>query len=251
VTGFWTLTRRELRRFLSLPNQTIIPPILTAVLYILIFGYSIGSRIREIEGFSYIVYILPGLIMMGVVTSGYSNTTTSLFIARYEEFIQDLLVSPISYFKMVTAYIIGATVRGTLVGSLTLTVGLLLVDVPVEHPAVMAVFMVLTSATFGAFGMLVGLWAERWDNIAVFLNYMITPLIFLGGVFYSVRSLPSPWREISLCNPLLYMVDGFRYGMLGTSDVSPLFSFLLLLALFAVTLGTALYLFRIGWKLRD
>lgn len=251
MTDFWTLTKRELRRFLSLPNQTIFPAVLTALLYILIFGYSIGGSIREMQGHSYITYILPGLIMMGVINAGYSNSTTSLFIARYENFIQDLLVSPLSYMKIVVAYIIGATSRGVIVGILTTIVGYLLVDVYIHSILAMIAFLVMTAATFGAFGILVGLWAERWDNIAVFLNYIITPLVFLGGVFYSVKTLPPTWQKVSMFNPIFYMVDGFRYGMLGTSDVSPLLSLAVTCGLFLVLISLAFYLFRIGWKLRD
>lgn len=255
MTSFWTLTKRELLRFLGLPNQTIIPPVLTAFLYILIFDFALGSRIREIQmggsTFSYVVFILPGLIMMGVINSGYSNSTTSLFIARYENFIQDLLVSPLSYLKIVSAYIIGATVRGLIVGVLTLVVGMFLVPTPIKFPVLMLSFMILTSATFGSFGILVGLWAERWDNIAVFLNYLITPLVFLGGVFYSIESLPGRWQTLSMFNPVFYMVDGFRYAMLGVSDVSPQFSFGILTALFLINSMVAMHLFRIGWKLRD
>lgn len=251
VTDFWTLTKRELRRFLSLPNQTIFPAVLTALLYILIFGYSIGGSIREIQGHRYITYILPGLIMMGVINAGYSNSTTSLFIARYENFIQDLLVSPLSYMKIVLAYIIGATSRGLIVGTLTTIVGYLLVDVYAHSPVTMLLFLILTSSTFGAFGILVGLWAERWDNIAVFLNYLITPLVFLGGVFYSIQTLPPIWQTVSMFNPIFYMVDGFRYGMLGTSDLSPIISLTVTFGLFVALTSCAFYLFRIGWKLRD
>lgn len=251
MTDFWTLIHRELKRFLMLPNQTIFPPILTAVLYILIFGYSIGSNIQKVEGYPYIVYIIPGLIIMGVINSGYSNSTTSLFIARYEHFIQDLLVSPLSYLKMVGAYIISSTTRGVIVGSLTLLASIILVDVPLQYPFLIVLFMILTAATFGAFGILVGLWAERWDNIAVFLNYLITPLVFLGGVFYSVDVLPTPWDTVSLFNPMFYMVDGFRFGMLGTSYVHPMVSLCVILGLFLSGLGISLYLFRIGWKLRE
>ncbi len=251
MTDFFTLVRRELRRFLSLPNQTIFPPVLTAVLYILIFGYSIGSQIDMIQGYPYIVFILPGLIMMGVINAGYSNSTTTLFVARYEYFIQDLLVSPLSYLKIVGAYIIGAVTRGTIVGFLTLIVGMLLVDLPLYSPFLMLVFVLLTAATFGSFGLLVALWAERWDNIAVFLNYLITPMIFLGGVFYSIENLPPLWQKVSLFNPLFYMVDGYRYSMLGVSDVSPLFSLAILTGLFITLASLVVYLFKIGWKLRD
>lgn len=251
MRDFVTLLRRELRRFLILPNQTIVPPVLTTILYILIFGFSLGSSIKPVQGYSYITYILPGLIMMGVINSGYANSTTSLFIARYENFIQGLLVSPLSYFKMVTAYVLSSMARGLIVGILTLLVSYFFLELPLFSPVLMMFFMLLTSATFGSYGLLVGLWAERWDNIAIFLNYLITPLIFLGGVFYSVKTLPSPWREVSLCNPLFYMVDGFRYGMLGTSAVSPWFSAGMLSILLVVGLSIALHLFRIGWKLRD
>ncbi len=251
MTEFFTLLRREMRRFLSLPNQTIFPPVLIAVLYILIFGYSIGSRIETIHGFPYIVFILPGLVMMGVVNSGYSNSTTSLFIARRENFIQDLLVSPLSYLKIVAAYILGATTRGVIVGLLTLTVAFFLIDLPVKYPLLMLLFLALTSGSFGSFGLLVGLWAERWDNIAIFLNYLVTPLIFLGGVFYSIQDLPQPWRTVSLFNPLFYMVDGFRFSLLGVSEVSPLISFSILTTLFLIMTATAIHLFKIGWKLRD
>lgn len=251
MRDFVTLLRRELRRFLILPNQTIVPPILTAVLYIMIFGFSLGTRINTIQGHPYIVYILPGLIMMGVINSGYSNSTTSLFIARYENFIQDLLVSPLSYLKMVSAYILSSMTRGLIVGILTLAVSYVLLDVPLYAPVIMVSFLVLTAATFGAFGILVGLWAERWDHMAIFLNYLITPLVFLGGVFYDVQSLPSPWYQVSLFNPLFYMVDGFRYGMLGTSTLSPWVSGSVLVALLFLGTSLSLYLFKIGWKLRD
>jgi ABC-2 type transport system permease protein len=238
-------------RFLKLPNQTIIPPILTAILYILIFGYSVGFRIESIRGYSYVVYIIPGLVMMGVMTSAYSNSTTSLFIARYENFIQDLLVSPLSYIKMVAAYILSSAARGLIVGSLTLLVSLFLTTLPLTAPFVMVFFMIMAAATFGAYGILVGLWAERWDHIAVFQNYLITPLIFLGGVFYNIQQLPSPWRQLSFFNPLFYMVDGFRYGILGVSAVSPWVSGSVLMVLLIIGTSISMYLFRIGWKLRD
>ncbi len=250
MQDFFTLVRRELRRFLSLPNQTIFPPVLMTILYILIFGYSLGDDIREIAGYPYVVYILPGLIMMGVINSGYANSTTSLFIARHEDFIQDLLVSPLSYLKIVSAYIIGATTRGLIIGFLTLGVSLFFIDIPVNHPLAMLFFMTLTAATFGSFGLIVGLWAERWDNIAVFLNYLITPLVFLGGVFYSLDNLPSPWRDLSKFNPLFYMVDGYRYSLLDYSEVNPWLSFGIIFCLFILSTGLALQLFKIGWKLR-
>ncbi|MFB6356744.1 MAG: ABC transporter permease [bacterium] len=255
MRGFWTLTKRELRRFLTLPNQTIFPPVMMAILYILIFGYAIGKSIDKIaiggQTFPYLVFILPGLIMMGIINSGYSNSTTSLFIARYEHFIQDLLVSPLSYLKIVTAYIIGSTVRGVIVGSLSYVVAWIFVDFYMHSLPFVVLFMVISAATFGSFGILVGLWAERWDNIAVFMNYLITPLVFLGGVFYSIDSLPGIWKELSMFNPIFYMVDGFRYGMLGVSDVSPYRSLAVLLAMFVILTGFAFHLFKIGWKLRD
>ncbi len=250
AVGFLTLLRREIRRFIVLPNQTVVPPLLNAALYVLIFGYALGTRIREIDGVPYILYIFPGLVMMNVVNGAYANCTTSLYIARNELFIQDLLVSPISYMEMVLAYILGGALRGFLVGLLTLLLGYAILGVHLHSPGATIFFLAVSALTCAAFGNIVGLWAERWDHVAIFLNYVITPLVFLGGVFYSVRMLPPFWMTANLLNPVFYIVNGFRYGILGVNDISPLASGLVGIGLFAILLSVAVTLFRRGYKLR-
>jgi ABC-2 type transport system permease protein len=250
VTGFLTLLRREIYRFIILPNQTLIPPILNAALYILIFGYALGTRIREISGVPYILYIFPGLVMMGVVNGAYMNTCSSLFIARNEFFIQDLLVSPISYWEMVLAYTLGGAIRGFLVGLLTLLTGFTFLGVHLHNPAALLFFLFFSAVTAAAFGNIIGLWAEQWDHVAIYLNYVITPLVFLGGVFYSMEMLPSWWAYVHFFNPIFYIVNGLRYATLGVTDISPLACAAVTLALSGTLFGVAVELFRRGWKLR-
>ncbi|HZE89842.1 MAG TPA: ABC transporter permease [Verrucomicrobiae bacterium] len=249
-TGFFTLLRREVYRFLVLPNQTVIPPVINAFLYVLVFGYAIGSRISEIDGVSYITYIFPGLVMMNVVNGAYANNTTSLFIARHELFIQDLLVSPISYLEMALAYTLGGAIRGVVVGLLTLVLGYAALGVHMHHVGATLFFMVVSSLACAAFGNIVGLYSERWDHVAIYLNYVITPLVFLGGVFYSLKMLPESWRAANLANPVFYAVNGFRYGILGITDIAPATCAVVGLGLFALLFGTSVTLFRRGYKLR-
>jgi len=250
VTGFLTLLRREVYRFIVLPNQTIVPPIINAFLYVLVFGYAIGSRIPEIDGVGYIVYIFPGLVMMNVVNGAYANNTTSLFIARHELFIQDLLVSPLSYLEMVLAYTLGGAIRGIVVGLLTLGLGWAVLGVHLRHFGATLFFMTVASLACAAFGNIVGLYSERWDHVAIYLNYVITPLVFLGGVFYSLKMLPEAWRSANLLNPIFYAVNGFRYGILGITDVGPGTCALVGLALFALLFAVSVTMFRTGYKLR-
>jgi len=250
VTGFFTLLRREIYRWVVLPNQTIAPPILNAALYVLIFGYAIGSRISVIDGIPYITYIFPGLVMMNVVNGAYANTTTSLFIARHELFIQDLLVSPLSYLEMALAYTLGGTIRGLVVGGGTLLLGYTFLGVHMHHLGATLYFMTISALACAAFGNIIGLYSERWDHVAIYLNYVINPLVFLGGVFYSLKMLPAGWQTANLLNPIFYAVNGFRYGILGISDVSPAGSAFVGLALFVILFAVSVTLFRRGYKLR-
>ena len=250
LTGFFTLLRREIYRFIVLPNQTIVPPLVSAGLYVVIFGYAIGSRISSVEGVPYIVYIFPGLVMMNAVNGAYANTTTSLFIARQEMFIQDLLVSPLSYLEMVLAYTLGGAVRGMLVGLSTLLMGYAILGVHIHHAGTTLFFLAISSLTYAALGNIVGLWAERWDHVAIYLNYVITPMVFLGGVFYSLNMLPPGWREANLANPIFFTVSGFRYGILGLTDVNPWVCALVCTGLFTALFSVSVLLFQRGYKLR-
>ena len=248
--GFRTLLRREVFRFVGLINQTVIPTIISALLYILIFGYSLGSRIREIDGFPYVHYILPGLAMMGVITSAYANTSTSIYVARLERYIEDILVSPLSYLETALAFVLGGVTRGLLAGGLILGTFLVVGRVELYNIFYIVSFMVVVSVIFSCLGIIAALWADKMDHLMVFTNYFIHPLIFLGGVFYSIHMLPEFWEYVSLFNPILYMVSGLRYGVLGVSDVSPVLSLGLILLLGAITFWLTVYLFKIGYKLR-
>ncbi|MBA2565557.1 MAG: ABC transporter permease [Gemmatimonadetes bacterium] len=248
--GFWTLLRRETGRFLVLWRQTVLPPILSSILYVLIFGYSLGSRIREIDGFAYTEFILPGLAMMGVMNAAYANSSSSLFMAKREYYLNDILIAPISYWETVLAFMAGAMLRGILVGLVILATGFVLADLPWAHPGYVAVFLALVSALLACLGLLMGMWAQSWDNIMLIVNFVITPLVFLGGVFYSIDMLPPFWKTLSHFNPLFYMINGIRYGVLGVEDASPLFSLLLTTVLTALAFAGTVALFRSGYRLK-
>lgn len=249
--GLWTLTRREVGRFLTLWKQTVFPPILSALLYILIFGEALGSRIKEIDGWPYTEYILPGLAMMAVLTSAYQNASSSLFIAKREEYINDVLVAPLAYWEVVLAYTVGSMVRGMIVGILILGVGFFVADLPITHWGMTVAFLLVVSALLSSTGLIMALWAETWDQVMLLLNFIITPMVFLGGVFYSIRMLPEMWRHVSLFNPIFYMINGLRYGILGVADASPLGSLALTGSLAVGMFAWTVHLFRVGYKLKS
>ena len=251
LVGFWTLLWRETGRFLTLWKQTVLPPILTSILYILIFGYSLGSRIREIDGYAYTEYILPGLAMMGIMNAAYSNSSSSVFMARREYYINDILVAPISYWETALAFTLGAMLRGLMVGAVILATGFVLADLPWTHVGYIVVFMLLVSTLLSALGVIMGIWAETWDSVMFLINFFITPLVFLGGVFYSVDMLPGIWRTLSHFNPLFYMINGMRYGVLGVSDASPLFSLALTAVLTATAFAATVWLFQTGYRIKS
>jgi len=250
ITGFLALLRREIYRFTVLPHQTLIPPLVSTALYVVIFGFALGSRIREIAGVGYVVYIFPGLVMMAVINGAYQNSMVSLFISRNEMFIQDVLVSPLSYWEMSLAYTLGGALRGFIVGGLTLAMGYALLGIRVADFGVTLFFLLISSLTYAAFGNLVGLWAQRWDHVAMTLNYIITPLVFLGGVFYSIEMLPGAWREANLLNPIFYTVNGFRQGILGITEFDTRTCALVSAGIFAVMFALSVHLFRRGYNRR-
>lgn len=248
--GFFTLLERELYRFIRLARQTLFPPLITTVMFILIFGASLGDRIREIEGFAYIVFILPGLIQMGVVNNAFANTSTSLFVARMERSIENLLVAPLSYFQLVSAYILGGMFRGLIVGGVIMLTSHFLVDgIPYYHWGYILAGLIFPSLLFGALGLMAALWAESWDKIATFTNFIITPFVYLGGVFYSIKMLPDFWYRISLFNPVYHCVDLLRYGFLGVSDTPIWISLVVVTSFSLICFGICIYLFRVGYKL--
>lgn len=249
--GFFTLFHRESLRFLSLPNQTLLPSVVNVVLYLIVFGHFIGSHVSEIDGFPFVVYIFPGLIMMGATQSAYQNSATSLFISRWEHFIDDLLVAPIPFIHMVCAYAIAATLRGALVGIFCLIGGWFFVDAQIVHPFHFLVAVIASSFCFGSVGIINGLFAKRWDHIAVLQNYIITPLVFLGGVFYSTHSMPERMQWINHINPLFYMVSSIRYAYLGRADISFALGLSVTVALGAAFFIASVEFFRRGYNLRS
>lgn len=249
ATGFITLIRTEFYRFWRLIKQTVFPPILTTFLFILIFGFSLGDRIREIAGFPYIVYIIPGLTAMGVMMNAFSNTSSSLYMARFDHSIDNILSAPLRPIEIVTAYVIGGVCRGFLVGAITLLVALLLLKQPVYNLFCVIFSLILQSVLFGCWGLIAALRAKTWDTLATMQTFVITPLIYLGGVFYSIQLLPSPWREISRFNPILYIVDSLRYGILGIHEVPIWHSIGIVLLVSGILFALCIYLFQIGYRL--
>ncbi len=219
--GFQTLARRELSRIMRIWAQTLVPPAVTAALYFLIFGSLIGRRIGQMDGFDYPQYIAPGLIMMAVISNSYANVVSSFFGAKFGKHVEELLVAPLPNWLIVLGYVAGGLMRGLLVGVVVTVVALFFTRIPVAHPLIVAGSLLLTSTVFSLGGFFNAIFAKNFDQISWFPTFVLTPLIYLGGVFYSVALLP-PWAEtVSYGNPILYMVNAFRHGFLGTSDVDP------------------------------
>jgi ABC-2 type transport system permease protein len=246
---FLTLLEREFYRFIRLAGQTVAPPVIMTVLFILIFGYSLGGRIKEIEGVAYIIFILPGLAGMGTINNSFSNCSTSLHMARMDRSIESILVAPISYFKMVSAFVMGGIARGMCVGGITLLVAGFLTELSLHSLIWTIIVFLLVSLFFASFGIIVALVAESWDHLATITNFVITPFVYLGGVFYSISMLPPLWQNISRANPLYYMIDAIRWAVLGHSDTNVVISvgITTLLALCSFTI--AVRLFQKGYKL--
>lgn len=249
--GFSTLTYREISRFFSVWRQTIVPGLITSGLYMIIFGLTLQKRISEIDGVSYTIYILPGLIMMNVITNALNNTASSMLQMKLLQQMQDMLITPLSNFEMALAFIIGGTLRGFINGILVLLLGMFLVQMPVEKPLLVLFLLFIVSWAFSSAGLLVGILSETWDNIATILNFFVTPLIFLGGVFYSIDMLPPFWRQISLVNPIYYVINGLRYSILNIGDTS--FSISIIMTIFMTIVFTSLsiWLFKIGFRIKN
>ena len=249
--GFFTFTARELRRFLSIYNQTIIPGLLVTVLYIVVFGKSLGGRIGDIKDVTHMSYIIPGLAMMNVITNAYTNSASSLLQGKLMRFLDDILITPLSGLEISLGYILGGALRGILNGILVLAVGMLMTDMPITHPLLVLVFLTVVGWAFGAAGLLVGIFARTWDNIQLLVNFFLTPLVFLGGVFYSIDMLPPVWRTVSLFNPLYYMINGLRYAVLDVADTSPWWSLLMSVAAALLFTLVGATLFARGYRIKD
>ena len=250
LTGFRTLILREIVRFTSVFTQTVLPPVVSSFLYIFIFGFSLGTRIDQIQGVPYLTFLIPGLLMMYVIEGSYANSSTSLFLSRWANNIEELLVTPLSYLEMVLAILLGGLARSLVTSVGVFCVSLVFVRFPVAHPWVVFYFLVFVSLIFSSAGMMVALFAEEFEHLSIISTFVITPLIFFGGVFHSISLVPGPLRLLTRFNPIFYLVNGMRYGMLGMSDAPILASMLVAAALFSLLFSTTVYLFKIGFKLR-
>ena len=248
--AYMTIVRKETGRFLRIWPQTLLPSVITTTLYYVIFGAFIGSQIQPIGGFTYIQFIVPGLVMMAVITNSFSNVASSFFGSKFQKSIEELLVAPISPFLVVAGYVTGGVLRGLLTGVLVLGVALFFTHLTMHSILLTIVFVFLTALLFSLAGLVNAIYAKKFDGISIVPVFVLTPLTYLGGVFYSVSVLPEFWQHVSALNPILYMVNGFRYGLLGISDVNVTVSLLILIILSVVMLGFTMYLFKTGRGLR-
>jgi ABC-2 type transport system permease protein len=248
--GLRTLLAKEVRRFLRVPGQTVLSPIITTTLYFVVFGYSLGSRLREVDGVPYARFIVPGLVTLGVISNAFLNSASSMFVMKLQGTITDLLVSPLSYGEVLAGFVGAAVVRGMLVGLLMWGVAGAFTGFGLAHPAEALGLLLLVAVAFASLGFITAVWATTFEQINFFPTFIITPLTFLGGVFYSARMLSPGLRRFTLLNPIFYLVDGVRYGMLGLSDASPLAALGIALGLCAVSLGVSYAMLRTGYKLR-
>jgi ABC-2 type transport system permease protein len=245
-----TMIEREVKRLLRVWTQTIIPPVITSTLFILIFGYSLGSRITDVQGVSYLEFIVPGLLMMGVIMSAYANTSFSLFISRFHNMHQEWLSAPMSYWEIIISLTVGGLVRGVIVGIVILGISLLFTSISIYSISILIFFIVMASLFFSFAGILTAMWATNFDKLNVFTTFLITPLTYLGGVFYSITMLPPFWANVAKFNPILYIVDGFRYGFIGVTDVPILISISLVSGLTLISFILCVHLFSKGYRLR-
>jgi ABC-2 type transport system permease protein len=245
-----TIVRKEIRRFMRIWVQTLIPPAITMALYFVIFGNLIGSRIGVMGGFDYMSYIMPGLIMMSVITNSYANVVSSFFSAKFQHQIEELLVSPTPNWVILVGYLVGGMGRGLMVGLMVTLLSLFFTKLHIAHLGITLAIILLTSLLFSLGGFINGIFARSFDDISIIPTFVLTPLTYLGGVFYSIQLLPEFWQKVSMANPILYMVNSFRYGILGVSDIDVSVAFAVI-ALFIVALFCfALYLLKNSKGLR-
>ena len=249
--GFWTLTSREVGRFFAVYRQTIIPGFISSILYILIFGFTLERRISTIDGIPYTMFIIPGLIMMNTLTNASSNSSSSMLQMKLLGQLPDLLQAPLSSFEISMAYIIGGTIRGTVNGLLILLVGITLGGISVIQPVATVGFIILVSVAFSSIGFLLGQLADTWDQLATLQNFLLTPLSFLGGIFYSIKMLPEWAQAASFFNPIYYMINGLRYTILGVSDSNPSASFIIAILMTVGFSVIAIMLMENGKKIKQ
>jgi len=248
--GLRTLLEKEIRRFLRVPGQTLLSPIVTTTLYFVVFGYSLGSRLADVEGVPYVRFIAPGLVALGVISNAYLNTASSLFVMKLQGTMVDLLVTPLTHAEVLGGFVAAAVLRGLLVGGVMWLVAGAFSGLAVAHPLFALAMVLLAAVAFASLGFMTAVWASSFEQINFIPTFIITPLTFLGGVFYSVTMLSPGLRALTLANPVFYMVDGLRYGLLGISDAPPVVGLTILLGLAVGAVGGAYAMLASGYKLR-
>lgn len=251
MNGWQTLLYKEIWRFWKVAFQTIAGPVLTSMLYLLIFGHALESHVKVYDTVSYTAFLVPGLAMMSLLQNSFANSSSSLIMSKVMGNLVFLLLTPLSYIHWFVAYVGASVVRGLIVGFGVFVVSAPFTGMSFVAPVWIILFAVMGAALMGTLGLIAGLWAEKFDQLAAFQNFVVMPMTFLSGVFYSIHSLPSVWQGVSHCNPFFYMIDGFRYGFFGASDVSPWLSLSVVGSSLILVSGIALHLLRIGYKIRS
>ncbi|WP_144138021.1 ABC transporter permease [Paraburkholderia sp. BCC1884] len=250
MSGFRTLFYKELLRFWKVAFQTVLAPVITALLYLTIFGHALRGHVQVYPGVEYTSFLIPGLVMMSVLQNAFANSSSSLIQSKITGNLVFVLLPPLSHYEMFGAYVLAAVARGLAVGFGVFIVTIWFVPVSFNAPLYIVAFAILGAGILGTLGLIAGIWAEKFDQLAAFQNFLIMPLTFLSGVFYSTHTLPPVWREVSRLNPFFYMIDGFRYGFFGMSDIDPLASLAIVAGFFVVLAVIAMRMLASGFKLR-
>ncbi len=251
LTAIWAIYSYEMARAFRTTLQSIVAPVVSTILYFVVFGSAIGSRIEEVEGVSYGAFIVPGLIMLTVLTQSVSNAAFGIYFPKFIGSIDEILSAPISFIEVVIGYVGAAATKSLLVGVVVLATSFVFVDVSIAHPVWMSVILVTTCITFALLGFIVGIWADNFEQLQLVPLLVVTPLVFLGGSFYSVSMLPPLWQTVTLFNPVVYLISGFRWAFFGETDIALGLSLFMTVAFLAAGLAAVWWIFRTGWRLRD
>lgn len=249
--GVWAIYRFEMARALRTLWQSLVTPVITTALYFIVFGGAIGSRMQELDGVAYGSFIVPGLIMMNLLQLSISNASIGIYFPKFTGTVYELLSAPVSAMEMVIGYVGAAATKSIAIGVVILVTAMLFVEVPIAHPLVMIVMLVLTSVTFSLLGFIIGIWAKGFEQLSFVPALVVTPLTFLGGAFYTINMLPEPWRTVSLANPVVYLVSGFRWSFFGKGDVSIAVSLGFTAAFLLLCLAVIGWIFKTGWRLKN
>jgi ABC-2 type transport system permease protein len=249
--GVWAIYKFEMARALRTLLQSVVTPVMTTSLYFVVFGAAIGSRMTEVNGIAYGSFIVPGLMMLSLLTQSISNASFGIYFPKFTGTVYELLSAPVSSMEIVLAYVGAAASKSIVLGLIILATAALFVPITILHPVWMIAFLVLTAATFSLFGFIIGLWAKGFEQLQFIPMLIITPLTFLGGAFYSIDMLPAAWRTVALFNPVVYLISGFRWSFYGTSDVSVIVSLAMTLGFFAICLAVVAWIFKTGYRLKS